>query len=65
MGVFDCIFSGLSTLEEEPKILMIDATHLKAQRTASGLARKGIVPRLFIARQASEAPLRGDVQRAG
>jgi len=34
MGVFDCILSGLVACEEEPNIVMIDATHLKAHRTA-------------------------------
>ena len=34
MGVFDKIFSHLAAAEGPPDILMIDATHLKAHRTA-------------------------------
>jgi putative transposase len=41
MGVFDCILSGLAACEEEPDIVMIDATHLKAHRTACSLVKKG------------------------
>ena len=39
-GVFDRIFSGLAGSEEEPGIVTIDATYLKAHRTACCLARK-------------------------
>lgn len=42
MGVFDRILSGLASCEEEPDIIMIDATHLKAHRTACSLAKKGL-----------------------
>jgi len=41
-GVFDRIFSGLAGSGEEPDIVMIDATHLKAHRTACSLAKKGL-----------------------
>ena len=42
MGVFDRIFSSLASSGEEPDIVMIDATHLKAHRTACSLAKKGM-----------------------
>ncbi len=41
MGVFREIFSELGS-EHFPKQLMIDATHLKAHRTASSLQKKGM-----------------------
>jgi len=44
LGVFDRIFSALVTEGEGPDILMIDATHLKAHRTASSLLKKGMFP---------------------
>ena len=43
-GVFDCIFSHLAVAEESPYTLMIDATHLKAHRTASILLKGGYFP---------------------
>ena len=43
MGVFERIFAGLSA-EGEPDEVMIDATHLKAHRTAANLL-KGVLPR--------------------
>ena len=44
MGVFDRIFSGLAGQGGEPDTIMIDATHLKAHRTAASLAKKGMFP---------------------
>jgi putative transposase len=44
MGIFDRIFSGLVTGGAEPDAVMIDATHLKAHRTACSLAKKGPFP---------------------
>ena len=44
MGVFDKIFSHLSTKGDPPDTFMIDATHLKAHRTASSLLKKGMFP---------------------
>lgn len=38
-GVFDRIFSGLVANSGEPDTVMIDATHLKAHRTACSLAK--------------------------
>jgi hypothetical protein len=40
MGVFDRILSGLAACGGETDIVMIDATHLKAHRTACSLAKK-------------------------
>ena len=44
LGVFDRIFSALSAQGTSPDILMIDATHLKAHRTACSLLKKGLFP---------------------
>ena len=44
MGVFDRIFSALSGEGGPPDRLMIDATHLKAHRTAASLLKKGMFP---------------------
>jgi len=41
MGVFDKIFKALVEQEGPPKRLMIDATHLKAHRTACSLLKGG------------------------
>jgi transposase len=45
MGIFDRIFSGLVSSRTEPDTAMIDATQLKAHRTACSLAKKGAIPR--------------------
>ena len=42
LGVFDRIFSQLTAEAGPPDTLMIDATHLKAHRTASSLLKKGM-----------------------
>lgn len=44
MGVFDKIFAGLAADEGIPEQLQIDATHLKAHRTAASLLKKGLFP---------------------
>ena len=45
LGVFDKIFSHSGSLREgPPDTLMIDATHLKAHRTASSLLKGGHFP---------------------
>ncbi len=44
LGVFDRIFSHLSAEDGPPDTLMIDATHLKAHRTASSLVKGGFFP---------------------
>ncbi|MCM8732576.1 IS5 family transposase [Hephaestia sp. GCM10023244] len=45
LGVFNKIFSALSAKGGKPDQLMIDATHLKAHRTAASLLKKGLFPR--------------------
>ncbi len=44
MGVFDKIFAGLAADEGVPEQLQIDATHLKAHRTAASLLKKWMFP---------------------
>ena len=44
MGVFDRIFAGLAGEGPKPERIMIDATHLKAHRTAASLLKKGMFP---------------------
>jgi transposase len=44
MGVFNRIFAGLAAGGGPPDQLMIDATHLKAHRTAASLLKKGSSP---------------------
>lgn len=52
LGVFDNIFSHLSAEGGPPDTLMIDATHLKAHRTASSLLKKGMFPAVSAAQKA-------------
>ena len=52
MGVFDKIFAGLAADEGVPEQLQIDATHLKAHRTAASLLKKGMFPAVSDARRA-------------
>ena len=42
LGVFDRIFTALATQGGKPERIMIDATHLKAHRTAASLAQRGL-----------------------
>ena len=44
MGVFNRIFTQLAAKAGTPERLMIDATHLKAHRTAASLLKKGMFP---------------------
>jgi transposase len=44
MGVFDRIFAALAGEGPKPDRIMIDATHLKAHRTAASLLKKGLFP---------------------
>jgi transposase len=44
LGVFDRIFAGLAGQAGTSERLMIDATHLKAHRTAASLLKKGLFP---------------------
>ena len=52
MGVFDRIFASLTAEDGPPDRLMIDATHLKAHRTASSLLKKGMFPGASAVRKA-------------
>ena len=53
MGVFNQIFAELAGQEEPPDRLMIDATHLKAHRTAASLLKKGLFPAVSVGRKAA------------
>ena len=53
LGVFDRIFAALAGRAGEPDLLMIDATHLKAHRTAASLFKKGLYPAVSGARRAA------------
>ncbi len=44
LGVFNKIFTALVIEGGRPNELMIDATHLKAHRTAASLLKKGLFP---------------------
>ena len=58
MGVFARIMEGLAAEAAERKTVMIDATYLKAHRTASSLRSKKGVP-------ATGAGARSGARRAG
>jgi transposase len=51
MGVFNRIFEELAQGSTSER-LMIDATHLKAHRTAASLQKKGMFPAVSAARKA-------------
>lgn len=53
LGVFDKIFAELAAKGPKPERLMIDATHLKAHRTAASLLKKGLFPAVSGARKAA------------
>src|SRR4029078_850124 len=53
LGVFNKIFAELARKAGEPCRLMIDATHLKAHRTAASLLKKGLFPDVSGARKAA------------
>jgi transposase len=44
LGVFNRIFAELAAKAGEPDTIMIDATHLKAHRTAASLLKGGLFP---------------------
>jgi putative transposase len=44
LGVFSRILAELTARRGKPEQLMIDATHLKAHRTAASLLKKGMFP---------------------
>lgn len=47
------IFSALSAQDGKPDQLMIDATHLKAHRTAASLLKEGLFPDVLDAPKAA------------
>ena len=51
--MFNRIFAGLAAEGGPPDQLMIDATHLKAHRTAASLLRKGMFPDVSGAQRAA------------
>jgi putative transposase len=53
LGVFNKIFAELSAKGGKPERIMIDATHLKAHRTAASLLKKGLFPDVSDARKAA------------
>ena len=53
LGVFNRIFAELAGKGAKPDRLMIDATHLKAHRTAASLLKKGLFPDASGARRAA------------
>lgn len=53
MGVFNRIFAGLTADGGPPDQLMVDATHLKAHRTAASLRKKGLFRGVSGARRAA------------
>ena len=53
MGVFNRIFAELAGAGKTPDRLMIDATHLKAHRTAASLLKKGMFPAVSVRRKAA------------
>jgi putative transposase len=53
MGVFNRIFAELAGAAKPPDRLMIDATHLKAHRTAASLLKKGLFPAVSVGRKAA------------
>src|SRR5947208_13315703 len=53
LGVFDRIFAALASDGPKPERIMIDATHLKAHRTAASLLKKGLFPDALGARKAA------------
>ena len=52
MGVFGRIFVELAKGGGDTEEIMIDATHLKAHRTAASLLKKGLFPGLSDAQKA-------------
>lgn len=53
LGVFNRSFAELAAKGPKPERLMIDATHLKAHRTAASLLKKGQFPDVSGARRAA------------
>ena len=53
LGVFNKIFAALVSMEGPPDRLMIDATHIKAHRTAASLLKKGMFHAILDAQKAA------------
>ena len=53
LGVFNKIFAALAHKGRDPERVMIDATHLKAHRTAASLLKTGLFPDVSGARKAA------------
>lgn len=53
LGVFNRILAELIAKRGKPEQLMIDATHLKAHRTAASLLKKGMFPDVSAAPRAA------------
>jgi len=53
MGIFNRIFAELAGKTGTPDRLMIDATHLKAHRTAASLLKKGMFSAISVAPRAA------------
>lgn len=53
LGVFNRILAELSAKDGEPGQMMIDATHLKAHRTAASLLKKGMFSAILDAPRAA------------
>ena len=51
LGMFDKIFAELARKGAKAERIMIDATHLKAHRTAASLLKKGLFPDVSDARK--------------
>lgn len=58
LGMFNKIFAALAAKSGKPDQLMIDATHLKAHRTAASLLKKGLF------REVSDAPRAASTQNS-
>ncbi len=53
IGVFNGIFAALAAASDAIDTVMIDATHLKAHRTAASLLKKGLFPAASDAQRAA------------
>lgn len=53
LGVFNKIFASLAADSSADDVLMIDATHLKAHRTAASLLKEGLFPDVSEERKAA------------
>lgn len=52
-GIFNGIFAALAAAGDAHEVVMIDATHLKAHRTAASLLKKGLFPAVSGAERAA------------